>query len=208
MAEDTEVVSNDVKHLKVTTGPFKGLLFPGHKSAEEFDREAGEVGACVEEADASICYRGTLPQFHEDFTEELQKLSGIERGVNQAATDKAKARSKSPDRVKDIPASFVDWANKIKASVDENVWKACDAAARALALTIKIDASPSTRQRGPAKDLLEKADTVLALDENAREEKLAKWLGMVESFDLDRDENGAPTRESVAKLAGEVLKTL
>src|SRR6266404_4434528 len=162
------------KTITVSTGPFRDLPFPGHADAEEFDREAGEAGACVEEADASVAYRSTLPDFHKAFTPTLESLTGIKRGVNEDATAKAKARSKTPDKVDPVPESFITWTNKIKTQVSEEDWKAIDAAARELSAQTKIDSSPGKRQAGPGKDLLTKADSLLTLPADQLQTKIDK----------------------------------
>lgn len=196
------------KTITVSTGPFRDLPFPGHESAEEFDREAGEAGACVEEADASIAYRSTLPEFHKAFTPTVEQLSGVKRGVNEEATARAKSRAKDPAKVEDIPESFITYANRVKASLSEADWKALDAAARELSAQTAIDASPSKRQAGPGKDLLAKADSLLTLPADQLQTKVDKYLGACEGFDLQMDENGKPERSSLARLIGKYLEYL
>jgi len=196
------------KTITVSTGPFRDLPFPGHADAEEFDREAGEAGACVEEADASVAYRSTLPEFHKAFTPTVESLTGVKRGVNDEATAKAKARSKTPDKVEDVPESFITYANRVKASISETDWTALDAAARELSAQTKIDASPSKRQAGPGKDLLAKADSLLTLPADQLQAKVDKYQGAVEGFDLQTDESGKPDRASLARLVGKYLEYL
>ncbi len=196
------------KTITVSTGPFRDLPFPGHADAEEFDREAGEAGACVEEADASVAYRSTLPEFHKAFTPTVESLTGVKRGVNDEATAKAKARSKTPDKVEDVLESFITYANRVKASISETDWTALDAAARELSAQTKIDASPSKRQAGPGKDLLAKADSLLTLPADQLQAKVDKYQGAVEGFDLQTDESGKPDRASLARLVGKYLEYL
>ena len=196
------------KIITVSTGPFRDLPFPGHADAEEFDREAGEAGACVEEADASVAYRSTLPEFHKAFTPTVESLTGVKRGVNDEATAKAKARSKTPDKVEDVLESFITYANRVKASISETDWTALDAAARELSAQTKIDASPSKRQAGPGKDLLAKADSLLTLPADQLQAKVDKYQGAVEGFDLQTDESGKPDRASLARLVGKYLEYL
>lgn len=195
------------KTITVSTGPFRDLPFPGHENAEEFDREAGEQGACVEEADASVAYRSTLPEFHKAFTATVEQLSGVKRGINEDATNKAKARAKDPAKVEPVPESFITYANRVKASLSEADWKALDSAARELAAQTKIDASPGKRQAGPGKDLLAKADSLLTLPADQLSAKTDKYLGVCEGFDLQMDEaTGKPERTSLARLVGKYLE--
>jgi hypothetical protein len=194
--------------MTVNTGPFKNLAFIGHDTADSFDKEAGKIGACVEEADASLAYRSTLPDFHDKFTPRLEELSGVKRGVNQEQTDKLKARAKDPSKVNDVPESFITFANRAKTSVSEDVWKKIDEEARALAKTIKCDASPAARERGPKKMFLDKADSWLTLDDNALEAKIGPALNAVPDFDLERDDNGKPERSSLARLIERYVDTM
>lgn len=191
--------------ITVSTGPFKDLPFPGHDSAEDFDREAGEANACVDEADASLVYRSTLPEFHRAFTPTLESLTNVKRGVNTEATERAKSRSKTPDKVEDVPESFITYANRIKANVDAEVWKQAEAAARELSAKTKVDASPSKRQAGPGKDLLAKADSLLSLPQDQLQTKVDKYTAVVEGYELATDENGKPDRASLARLIGKYL---
>jgi hypothetical protein len=197
------------KTITVSTGPFRDLPFPGHENAEEFDREAGEQGACVEEADASVAYRSTLPEFHKAFTPTMEQLTGIKRGINEEATAKAKARSKSPDKVEPVQESFITWSNRVKAQVSESDWNALDAEARKVSAVTKIDASPSKRMAGPGKDLLAKADSLLTLPIEQLTAKTDLYLSKVEGFDLVTDEaTGKPERTSLARLVGKYLEYL
>jgi hypothetical protein len=193
------------KTVTVSTGPFRDLGFPGHENAEEFDREAGETGACAEEADASVAYRSTLPEFHKAFTPTMEQLTGVKRGVNEEQTAKVKARAKDPSKVEPIPESFITYANRVKASLNEDDWKALDAAARELAKSIPIDASPSKRIAGPGKDLLAKADSLLTLPADQLQAKIDKYQGAVEQ-EIEVDEStGKPDRNSLARLIGKYL---
>lgn len=197
------------KTITVNSGPFKDLSFPGHDSPEDFDRDAGQQGACVEEGDTSICYRSTLPEFHDTFTPILEGLSNIKRGVNQEATDKAKSRAKDGAKVKDVPESFITWANRVKAQMSDADWKAIDAAARECAAGIRIDASPGKRMAGPDKSLLAKADSQLQLPPDQLQAKVEKYLGTVEGYDLQMDEaTGKPERVSYARLIGKYVDAL
>lgn len=194
--------------LTVNTGPFKNLAFPGHASADDYDKEAGKAGTCVEDADTNVLYRSTLPEFHEKFTPTLETLSGQKRGVNADATEKAKAKSKTPDKVKDVPESFVDFANKVKASVSEDIWKEIETQAKAVALTVPIDASPSSRGGGIAKAYREKAAEVLARAQDAYDASVAKLQAAVSDFVLDTDpETGRATEDSLARLVAEFYRT-
>jgi len=194
---------SEVKYIEASTGPFSGLKFIGHSSAEEYDTEAGEVGACVTAADLSDIYRSLFRKFHAAFTPTLEKLSGQTRLVNADATAKAKARSKSPDTVANVLESFITFANRCEAVCDKDVWTQICSEATALASSMKCDSSPTERAAGvasgPGKAYLDKADTILARDEDALNNTVTKLLSAVD-FDLAYDEDGKPERVSLARL--------
>lgn len=197
-----------IKMRSCSTGPFKNLSFIGHATAEDYDREAGEVGACVEDADASVLYRSTLnPEFHDKFTPILQEMSGIERPVNEKATTAARTRAKTPEaaaKVKDVPASFVDYANNVKATVDAEMWNAIEAKAREVASSMRIDASPSQRVGAVSAEYKAKAQSWL--DTGDFEGKITTYA---EQYDLDaqsveRDDSGKPTVDSLGRFIKQV----
>lgn len=185
------------------------LSFSGPATAEQYDIDAKEQGACVADAIAYVVPRSTLPAWQEAFTPKLEAFTGVTRGVDTEATAKAKARAKSPDKVEDVPEKFKAFNLRATAGLSDEQKAQLAVIAQEVADTIAIDVAPSARggSRGPAKDLLAKADSVLALSDDEIEAKITKWNGLLEKeFPLERDENGRPTRESLAYMAGEVLK--
>lgn len=185
---------------KLKTGAFSDLLFPGHATAEDYDREAGESGACVAEADASLAYRSTFYAFHTAFVPIMEKKTGIKREVNESATSKAKARSDKPDSVKDILESFNSYSKRVKANVPDETWAELEEDAKAVALQTKIDASPSTRTGPVNKLFLAKANEILARPDEARDETIQKLLSAVSDFELIYDESDLPVAASLARL--------
>lgn len=203
-------------------GPFENLKFQGHESEEEYNKEAGApnqetfpgyVSAVLADADGALITWNGLPKFGRGFVKTVEEATGLKRRQNEKAFAKAKERSKTPDAVKpedylETTASFYEW---VFAQLDDAQKASLSAQAIEYAATIKADASPSARgPKGPSKDLLAKADSVLALDEDAREGKITKWSNLLAgesvTFELARDEAGVPNRESLAYMAGEVLK--
>lgn len=203
-------MSQDKPQLVTSTGPFENIVFLGHISAEDFDKEAGKVGSCVEEADYNVIYRDTLPTIHDKAEALLARLApSIPRGVNTKSTAKAQERetaaaAKAGRAAKEVsvPESFITWANRIKLGVDEATWKEIDTEFRALALATPVDATPNVRTSNLAnKADLAKADDILTRDEDAIEAAVTKLQAPLASeFDLIRDESGKPERVSLAKL--------
>lgn len=197
------------------------LKFEGPADAAEYDTKAGKVGACVEDACDNTIYRSTLPEWQEAFEPKLTELTGVKRGVDQKATDAARARSKNPDKVKDVPEKFKAFNLRARAAffVDESgaaldeksdAYKAkdkeLDALAQSVADTITIDPSPSARAAAPSKANLAKADDILAREEAKREATIANLLSVVSDYELERDEAGLPDRDSLARLVGKFVE--
>lgn len=184
------------------------LSFEGPSTVEEYDKAAGKVGLCLEDAVENTIYRGTLPKWHKAFAVKVEELTGVKREVNTKATDEAKARSKTPDKVADIMETVPRYVKRAIASMSDEDKKALAVIAQEVADGISVDPAPSERQRGIPKDLLAKADSVLTGTEDEIEAKVTRWSEMVPNFELERDEANKPTRESLAMLAGEVLKAM
>lgn len=199
------------KFIEVNSGPHKKLRFIGHESAEAYDQQAGQVGACVETADASDVYRSLLPEAHSRFVDVL-KTSGIARGVNADATAKAKEKAKDPTKVEAVPESYLSLANRVKATLEAKgpdgvaQWLALDAKIHEIAESMACDSSPTARQKGPDKACVAKADSILARDTNAMEATLTKMYADVPGFDLERDADGKPERMSLARFVEEFYK--
>ena len=187
--------------ITVSTGPFKKLDFIGHADAAAYDTQAGKVGACVEEADRSDIYRSLLPEFHEKVFPILTKLApGVARGVNAKATEAAKAKAKDAARVEDVLEGFVTFANRVKAGVDEATWKEIETEVAALAAKTEADSSPSSRQKGPDKGSLAKATEILGRTTDKIEEAVTKLSDVVPGFALERDAEGVPEKNSLARM--------
>jgi len=73
---------------------------------------------------------------------------------------------------------------------------------KSIAKEHQLDATPSKRSGQPKAEDLEDADRILNMDEEAREEKIAgirERLGS-DTPDVDRDGEGKPVRNSLARL--------
>lgn len=184
------------------------LVFKGPNSNEVFDRRAGKVGATLEGAVNDEVYRGTLPAWQDDFAEYLKTTFGDSRKVNEKATADAKARSKNPEKVKDVVETVRVFHNRIKATLSDEDKKALAVKAQEIADKHFIDPSPSTRAAGLEKGYREKAEGFLTLPDDQLEAKITKFLGVVEGFDLQRDEEGKPTVESLGQLIKQYVEAM
>jgi hypothetical protein len=189
-----------------TTSLGYDLKFRGPKTEEDYDRAAGKVGACLEDAIDNTIYRGTLPEWQEPFAKRIEELTGQKRQVNQEATDAAKKRSKNPEKVKDVMETVRVFHNRVTAGMSDEDKKALAAIAQEVADGITVDPSPSKRQGGLRKDLKSKAESLLTLPTDQLEAKVTSYLDYIEGYELDRDEANKPTVESLGRLIGQVLE--
>src|SRR5580765_8171411 len=90
------------------------LRFNGPESVEEYDQKAKKPGQCLEDAINNTIYRGTLPEWQDEFARVLAKETGVAREVDAEATAKLKARAKG--EVKDIPERFKAYNARVKAT--------------------------------------------------------------------------------------------
>lgn len=180
------------------------LVSPGPETAEEFDQKAGKSGACLEEAVASVTYRSTSPEFWDAFIPKVEALTGITRGVDEAASARAKERAKDPSKAKDVPEKPNAYDNRVWAQASDEQKAQLVALAKETALSITIDPSPSRRASTPNAAIYAKADSVLSRDTAGIADAVNKLTAAVEGagrvFELAYDENNKPTRDSLAGL--------
>lgn len=192
---------SDKINIVFGTGPFENLVVHGYGSVEDFDKDAGTTGACLEFANTNLLYRGGTDEIQEKLVPEIEAISGIKRAVDEEKTAKAQSRVKDPaTKVKPIYEKFLKYSNSVKAAVSPEVWATIEVKAKEIALSTPLDASPSHRQAPINKSITEKAVAINALDEGTREAKISKLLGVVPEFDLERDSAGVPEVPSLAKL--------
>lgn len=191
------------------TSRFK-VKFNGPDTVEEADQQAGKKGAALEEGVYSIIYRATLPEFWRKFVPEITKLTGIAREVDVAATEKARARAvkagKDPKDVKDVPEKWSAYDRRVWAQVDEATRGQLMSLAQTVADGISITFAPTKRGAGIDKKFLVKADSLLTLSDDELDAKINKYLGIIPGYELDRDEDGRPERESLARLVEQVFE--
>lgn len=182
------------------------LKFNGPSTVEEYDKAAGREGACVEDAVRGIIAWDTLEDWRSAFPKRIAELTGIARAEDAEATARAKARSEKPDKVKPVLEKLGKYLARVRAAIAEGSANGLTAESlstegQLVADSITIDPSPARREGQPKKDLLEKAEQVLARETDALEAAVSKMLDNV-SFDLERGDDGKPTQVSLARLIG------
>lgn len=188
------------------------LKFNGPESVEEYDKLAGKAGAIVEDAATAVIAWSTLPEWQEAFVKKLIDVTGSTRLVDEAATKKAKERAEDASKVKDVLEKETAYIKRAQATLKAGTpltgvadIAAFNALAQEVADGIAIDPAPSKKSGKPKKDLLEKAQQILARDVDAREAKITEFLNSVPGFDLERTAEGVPSEESLARLIGKFL---
>jgi len=195
-------MSEQKAQLLSDTGPFKNVTFYGYSSVEDFDRDAGRVGACLEEANYQLLYRGGFGEIHDKFIDQLESMSGMKRNVNEKATAALQARAKEGVTVTPVLENFVPFANRVRASLSDEQWAPINEAFLAVVKDTPLSSAPSTRSGGGgsvSKANQAKADAVLLLSPDEIESKVEKILAAVPSFNLVRDDSGLPDRVSLAR---------
>jgi hypothetical protein len=178
------------------------LNFNGPDTVEEYDKRAG-VGQCLEDAVNNTIYRGTLPEWQEEFAVVLEKETGIKRGIDAEATAKLKSRAKNPDNVGPQPEKFRVYNARVKgtwANGDTTKEAQLQTWAQETANKVPIDPAPSVRQTTATKGDLAKVDDILSKDLDYIDTKVSKMLAAVPDFELQRDDEGRPERLSLARL--------
>lgn len=214
--KNKNTMSDTKPQLKVNTGPFENVILLGHETVEDYDREAGKVGACLEDADFNVIYRDTLPTIHEKATKEIVTLSGLTPATNTKQTEKNQEREnaaatkagRTPKTVKPVDETFVTYIARVKATVDGTVWSAIDTKFREIALATPVDSSPSARVGAPSKANTEKAEQILTREDSAIEAVVATMSAKATSFDLAREADGKPNVTSLAKLVGTYMNIM
>lgn len=201
---------SEVSNLYKTSSLGYDLVFRGPSTEEEYNSKAGtrESGrsAVLEDAVENEIYRGTLPEFQDKFADEILRITGIARAENTAATEKARARAKSPEaaeKVKPVLETVKTYHSRVLAQVGDDVKAQLKAAAQAVADSIEIDPSAAERKGGVKKAYLDKAKSIIESGE--AEAKIAKWRDAFDLDDVERDDAGNPTLASLARMVEAVI---
>ena len=185
------------------------LSFSGPETIDDYNLKAGVrasgLPAVLEDAVGAEIVWGTLPEWQSAFADALAKQDpSFVREINAEATAKAKAAAKSEDaKPKAVVYETVSKSVKRYLAGKSDEEKAALATlAQAVADTIVIDPSPSKRSGKIKADYIAKADSILTLDEDAIEAKVEKLLSVVPTYELAREDDGKPNRDSLARMIG------
>lgn len=165
------------QHLNNTLGLSVSVEVP--ENSEEFDKLAGRPGACVDEANRNVLYRGWNHEFRATLCEELAKETGVERKTKTVGEG---------DNAKEVPAETEKvYYNRLIAEGHIDTEKAQEIATR-IAPSIKFDPAPAQRSKKAPKEIEAAATNILAAieagqtDEATVKSKIAKALE-IEDFD-------------------------
>lgn len=199
---------------EIRTSGYK-ISFKGPDSVEKYNEAAGpdRPNAALEDACSNTIYRSTLPEFQQAFAKLLQERTGISREIDQAATRRVKDRAKNPADTRDVPERFSIYNSRVR-----KVWagaegdnggdpaklSALQSWAQEVADTIEVDPSPA-RQSVILKGDLLKSEDILDHDPDYIEAKVQKFLAAVPDFELIRDDDNRPEKQSLARLIGRYI---
>ena len=184
------------------------LSFAGPSTIEEYSATPG--ADIVGDAVRGLIAWDTLPEWMEAFAPKFAEAFNVTRQVNEKATAEAKARSKNPDSIKPTYETVTRFVKREYATLTPEQQLEAKKLAQSVADTITIDPSPAKKGGKPKADLLAKADSWLQLDDESLEAKITKASS--EPFNVtravERDGDGRPERESLARFIGDYLDAL
>lgn len=173
-------------------------------TAEEFDSLAGRVGACVEEANSNVIYRGTNADFRGEYLAALMAKYTYERPKtqdgdkkNEDGTPKLKfvnAEGKDIDLL--IAANNVSEADQ--QAVADSVMTSVDKDGKPL-----VSFDPSERVRAPKADAIGKQDMETALSflngDEATLRKVLKNIKKQGGVEINLTDDKAANQLAIAK---------
>lgn len=167
------------------------------ESADEYDKKAGRVGACVEDATQYNILHSYNTKLRSEFLDALEKETGVKRNVDQARTDAQPAKkdgTKTPVYEKESLyfKRVCSETGKTAAEFKDLAQKTADA--------LPFDNTESTGGGGR----IGKEYKTAAADLIAKgAETLAKVIANLERLNpgltVELDDDGQPTEESLAK---------
>lgn len=119
------------------------------QTVEDFDLNAKKAGACLAEAVNNVIYRGTLNEFRDNFCEEVEKETGVER----TASPTGKKNSDGTDVLEyDLSeGKYIQHVRTTKGWADDNT--VLQGIADKVAATLTFDASAPERKPSEPKKL-------------------------------------------------------
>lgn len=178
----------------------RDLFLNGPDSVTEYEAKGGQ-GSCLEEAVGALIAWDTLPDFHDALGNALVKEFGIVRGIDEKATEKAKAKAKGDDaKAKaSVPEKWTTYIRRVEATLTDDQKPTFDELWKSTAQLVEIDPTPSKRKsRGPGKQFVDWAEQTLAMPTDKMEKKITKILSFIPEFELSRDAEGVPDVTSLA----------
>lgn len=181
------------------------LTFNGPETIQDYDAKGGE-GACLRDACRMSIYGETLPAWQEAFAAVLEQRTGIPREIDQEATSRAKARSKTPENIKPINERVKAYNDRIVATWvngDESKRLQIQQWAQETADRLEIIPAPivtDTKLPPVSKAELAKAHEILSHESAYVEERVTMMLGEIPDYRLTRDAEGKPEPQSLARL--------
>lgn len=189
--------------IPTDSGPFH-LEFQGHDSEASYDAEAGYPGAMREFAHRWHIHRDTINRFDEAFSPWLEKASGIPRKIDDELTARRKTYAVNPNKVTPLVERPTKYWNRVIATLkgrgETKLIEEIKEAALFLSKTLKVAVAPAATPRPVAPMFFKRADSLLCLDLDTLNGRISRFQALVPDFELARDQEGKPVRESLARL--------
>lgn len=185
------------------------LAFNAPNSVEEYDK-LSDAGQCLKDAIADTINRATILTWQSEFAKVLAERTGISREIDQKATAAVKEKAKNPETARDIPERFTTYNKRVNeqyANGDDA--KRGDLETWAQEVADRVTFDPARQRTGTiAKGDLTKAEDILSGTPESIDAKVSKYLQLVPDFNLVRDDNGLPEKQSLARLVGKYVEAL
>jgi len=192
------------KEYAFNTGPFTDLKSTGPGTVEEYDAKAG-AGVCLEDGVRNVILRSHVNEFWDTLAPKLEKLLGVPMQVDVDLTAKAVARAKPGAKVSDVYESAIVYAKRELAKATPEQKAEANRIAKETASSLYIDVSPGRRSSGPSAKDYAKADDILGRDAAGYQKGIATLSSVVPDFQVETDDNGKATRESLAAWVKEFM---
>lgn len=187
------------KFIRTKSGPIT-VEFLCHISESAYDKEAGYSGAMAEDAHRWHVHRSTINLFYADFIPKVEILTGIPRRVDEKKTLRKKSDSQNPDRISPIYESYTNYLTRIFPETTEALREEILSLALSLSQTFKVNVAPAERNSPVDICYYKRADSVLEQPLDIINQKISKLLQSVPNFQLARESNEKPQRDSLARL--------
>lgn len=176
------------------------LRFPCPKTANEFDRAAGFVGAAHHYAVQCIGLHDTLPEWQEALAKRLVEEFNFPRKIDDKATEKKRQYVVKQDKCTPVYEAVKKYVARLMVSLDKEGQARVKAIAQSVAEANPVDPSPAARRGAIMAENLRMAESLLSAPADHYESKISLYSDYIGGYIVERNGGNAPTTESLARL--------